>query len=87
MFTIHFGGYIPLFLEKPHVVIRGHVLMRFFSGQMLFLDEPSAAVDAGAKRHLWKVIKARAPDQYPVMKTNLNHESYVISSLKLTYTP
>ena len=23
--------------------------------QMLFLDEPTAAVDAGAKRHLWKV--------------------------------
>ena len=31
--------------------------------QMLFLDEPSAAVDAGAKRHLWKVIKSRGPDQ------------------------
>ena len=25
------------------------------SRQMLFLDEPTAAVDAGAKRHLWKV--------------------------------
>ena len=25
------------------------------SRQMLFMDEPTAAVDAGAKRHLWKV--------------------------------
>lgn len=31
--------------------------------KMLFLDEPSAAVDAAAKRHLWKVIKARGVDQ------------------------
>ena len=63
-------------------MIRCHVLMSFFSGQMLFLDEPSAAVDAGAKRHLWKVIKARAPDQYLVMKTNLNHESYLVGGFK-----
>ena len=26
----------------------------------LFLDEPSAAVDAGAKRHLWKAIADRS---------------------------
>ena len=26
----------------------------------LFLDEPSAAVDAGAKRHLWKAISDRS---------------------------
>ena len=52
---------------------------------MLFLDEPSAAVDAGAKRHLWKVIKARAPDQYLVMKRkHLNHESYVNKYVLLT---
>ena len=38
--------------------------------QMLFLDEPSAAVDAGAKRHLWKVIKSRGPDQQLVTFQN-----------------
>lgn len=40
--------------------------------QMLFLDEPSAAVDAGAKRHLWKVIKSRGPDQQLVTFNRAN---------------
>lgn len=42
---------------------------------MLFLDEPSAAVDAGAKRHLWKVIKRRGPDQTVVLTTHSMEEA------------
>jgi len=42
---------------------------------MLFLDEPSAAVDAGAKRHLWKVIKNRASDQTVVLTTHSMEEA------------
>jgi len=42
---------------------------------LLFLDEPSAAVDAGAKRHLWKVIKRRAPTQTVVLTTHSMEEA------------
>jgi len=42
---------------------------------MLFLDEPSAGVDAGAKRHLWKVIKLRGPDQTVVLTTHSLEEA------------
>merc|ERR1712048_1042130 len=42
---------------------------------LMFLDEPSAAVDAGAKRHLWKVIKNRAPDQTVVLTTHSMEEA------------
>ncbi|CAJ1447554.1 unnamed protein product [Effrenium voratum] len=48
--------------------------------QMLFLDEPSAAVDAGAKRHLWKVIKHRGPDQTVVLTTHSMEEAEALSS-------
>jgi len=50
------------------------------NSKMLFLDEPSAAVDAGAKRHLWKVIKARAPDQTVVLTTHSMEEAGALSS-------
>eukprot|EP00929_Paragymnodinium_shiwhaense_P037057 TRINITY_DN19808_c0_g1_i2.p1 TRINITY_DN19808_c0_g1~~TRINITY_DN19808_c0_g1_i2.p1 ORF type:complete len:774 (+),score=165.06 TRINITY_DN19808_c0_g1_i2:188-2509(+) len=42
---------------------------------VLFLDEPSAAVDAGAKRHLWKVIKRRSQDQTVVLTTHSMEEA------------
>lgn len=42
---------------------------------VLFLDEPSAAVDAGAKRHLWKVIKNRGPDQTVILTTHSMEEA------------
>jgi len=42
---------------------------------VLFLDEPSAAVDAAAKRHLWKVIKMRGPDQTVVLTTHSMEEA------------
>ena len=29
----------------------------YVSCQVLFMDEPTAAVDAGAKRHLWKALR------------------------------
>lgn len=48
--------------------------------KMLFLDEPSAAVDAGAKRHLWKVIKSRGPDQTVVLTTHSMEEAGALSS-------
>lgn len=50
------------------------------NSQMLFLDEPSAAVDAGAKRHLWKVIKSREPDQTVVLTTHSMEEAGALSS-------
>mmetsp|Transcript_40510 Transcript_40510/g.107011 ORF Transcript_40510/g.107011 Transcript_40510/m.107011 type:complete len:1425 (-) Transcript_40510:131-4405(-) len=43
--------------------------------KILLLDEPSAAVDAGAKRHLWRVIKQRAPDQTVVVTTHSMEEA------------
>lgn len=42
---------------------------------LLFLDEPSAAVDAGAKRHLWKVIKKRRISQTVVLTTHSMEEA------------
>jgi len=42
---------------------------------LMFLDEPSAAVDAGAKRHLWKVIKMRGLDQTVVLTTHSMEEA------------
>jgi len=42
---------------------------------LLFLDEPSAAVDAGAKRHLWKVIKMRRRSQTVVLTTHSMEEA------------
>merc|ERR1712061_194908 len=42
---------------------------------ILFLDEPSAAVDAGAKRHLWQVIRRRGPDQTVVLTTHSMEEA------------
>ncbi|CAK8999256.1 unnamed protein product, partial [Durusdinium trenchii] len=42
---------------------------------VLFLDEPSAAVDAGAKRHLWKVIQRRGREQTVVVTTHSMEEA------------
>eukprot|EP00927_Polykrikos_kofoidii_P047511 TRINITY_DN4170_c0_g1_i1.p1 TRINITY_DN4170_c0_g1~~TRINITY_DN4170_c0_g1_i1.p1 ORF type:complete len:1390 (-),score=218.40 TRINITY_DN4170_c0_g1_i1:202-4371(-) len=42
---------------------------------VLFMDEPTAAVDAGAKRHLWKVIKNRALTQTVVLTTHSMEEA------------
>eukprot|EP00811_Abedinium_folium_P005560 NODE_1511_length_2453_cov_9.006449.p1 GENE.NODE_1511_length_2453_cov_9.006449~~NODE_1511_length_2453_cov_9.006449.p1 ORF type:complete len:765 (+),score=240.58 NODE_1511_length_2453_cov_9.006449:173-2296(+) len=42
---------------------------------ILFLDEPSAAVDAGAKRHLWEVIKSRYREQTVVLTTHSMEEA------------
>jgi len=42
---------------------------------ILFLDEPSAAVDAAAKRHLWRVIKRRAAEQTVVITTHSMEEA------------
>lgn len=42
---------------------------------LLFLDEPSAAVDAGAKRHLWKVLRRRGREQTVVVTTHSMEEA------------
>lgn len=42
---------------------------------LMFLDEPSAAVDAGAKRHLWRVIKLRGPRQTVMLTTHSMEEA------------
>jgi len=45
----------------------------------LLLDEPSAAVDAAAKRHLWRVIKQRAADQTVILTTHSMEEAEALS--------
>lgn len=47
---------------------------------LLFLDEPSAAVDAGAKRHLWKVIQSRGKEQTVVLTTHSMEEAEALCS-------
>eukprot|EP00927_Polykrikos_kofoidii_P034685 TRINITY_DN29376_c0_g1_i1.p1 TRINITY_DN29376_c0_g1~~TRINITY_DN29376_c0_g1_i1.p1 ORF type:complete len:1346 (-),score=182.74 TRINITY_DN29376_c0_g1_i1:24-4061(-) len=42
---------------------------------LTFLDEPSAAVDAGAKRFLWKIIKNRAEGKAVVVTTHSMEEA------------
>jgi len=42
---------------------------------VLFMDEPSAAVDAGAKRHLWEVIQKRGVGQTVVLTTHSMEEA------------
>jgi len=48
------------------------------SSAVLFLDEPSAAVDAGAKRLLWKVIKLRRRSQTVVITTHSMEEAEAV---------
>merc|ERR1712139_719871 len=45
----------------------------------LLLDEPSAAVDAAAKRHLWHVIKQRGADQTVILTTHSMEEAEALS--------
>merc|ERR1712060_454374 len=42
---------------------------------LLFLDEPSAAVDAASKRHLWNVIKQRSQGQSVIITTHSMEEA------------
>jgi ATP-binding cassette subfamily A (ABC1) protein 3 len=48
------------------------------SSSVLFLDEPSAAVDAGAKRLLWRVIKLRRSCQTVVITTHSMEEAEAV---------
>jgi len=43
--------------------------------ELLFLDEPSASVDAAAKRHLWKVLEMRRRDQTVLLTTHSMEEA------------
>jgi len=45
----------------------------------LMLDEPSAAVDAAAKRHLWRVVKQRQPGQTVILTTHSMEEAEALS--------
>merc|ERR1712139_99528 len=45
----------------------------------LLLDEPSAAVDAAAKRHLWRVVKQRSRDQTVILTTHSMEEAEALS--------
>jgi ABC-type multidrug transport system ATPase subunit len=45
----------------------------------LLLDEPSAAVDAAAKRHLWRVVKQREAEQTVVLTTHSMEEAEALS--------
>eukprot|EP00927_Polykrikos_kofoidii_P025833 TRINITY_DN23148_c0_g1_i1.p1 TRINITY_DN23148_c0_g1~~TRINITY_DN23148_c0_g1_i1.p1 ORF type:complete len:1388 (-),score=146.43 TRINITY_DN23148_c0_g1_i1:138-4301(-) len=45
----------------------------------LLLDEPSAAVDAAAKRHLWRVVKHRSHDQTVILTTHSMEEAEALS--------
>merc|ERR1719335_1267292 len=46
---------------------------------LLLLDEPSAAVDAAAKRHLWRIIKGRGRDQTVLLTTHSMEEAEALS--------
>jgi len=48
------------------------------SSSVLFLDEPSAAVDAGGKRLLWKVIKLRRANRTVVITTHSMEEAEAV---------
>jgi len=63
---------------------------------VLFLDEPSAAVDAGAKRLLWQAIKMRAKTKSVIITTHSMEEAeavcdrigiQVLGSLRCLGTP
>jgi len=63
---------------------------------VLFLDEPSAAVDAGAKRLLWQAIKMRAKSKTVIITTHSMEEGeavcdrigiQVLGSLRCLGTP
>ena len=43
--------------------------------RVLLLDEPSAAVDASGKRHVWKVLRGRSPDQTVLLTTHSMEEA------------
>lgn len=45
----------------------------------MLLDEPSAAVDAAAKRHLWRVVKRREPGQTVILTTHSMEEAEALS--------
>jgi len=45
----------------------------------LLLDEPSAAVDAAAKRHLWRVVRQRAQGQTVILTTHSMEEAEALS--------
>merc|ERR1712139_338568 len=45
---------------------------------VLFLDEPSAAVDAGAKRLLWQAIKMRAKSKSVIITTYSMEEAEAV---------
>jgi len=49
------------------------------SRKALFLDEPSAAVDAAAKRYIWKVIKNREPNQSVIVTTHSMEEAEALA--------
>eukprot|EP00929_Paragymnodinium_shiwhaense_P064280 TRINITY_DN32188_c0_g1_i1.p1 TRINITY_DN32188_c0_g1~~TRINITY_DN32188_c0_g1_i1.p1 ORF type:complete len:1389 (+),score=233.65 TRINITY_DN32188_c0_g1_i1:111-4277(+) len=64
--------------------------------KVLFLDEPSAAVDAGAKRLLWQAIKMRAKTKSVIITTHSMEEAeavcdrigiQVLGSLRCLGTP
>ena len=46
---------------------------------LLFLDEPSAAVDAGAKRHLWKALTAGQRGSW-CLETSHDWESFIYTN-------
>merc|ERR1719247_3026521 len=46
--------------------------------KVLFLDEPSAAVDAGAKRLLWQAIKMRAKSKSVIITTHSMEEAEAV---------
>lgn len=45
----------------------------------LLLDEPSAAVDAAAKRHLWRVVRQREQGQTVILTTHSMEEAEALS--------
>lgn len=78
-------GFTPADSDKPADQYSGGMKRKLSLGvaligrsDILFLDEPSAAVDAGSKRLLWKVIKKRAPNQTVVITTHSMEEAEAV---------
>jgi len=83
---LHRLGLEPFDAKKPSSKYSGGMKRKLSVGialighsRILFLDEPSAAVDAGAKRHLWKVIQMRGPNQTVVLTTHSMEEAEALS--------
>lgn len=82
---LHRLGFDPADRDKPAGKYSGGMKRKLCVGvsligcnDVLFLDEPSAAVDVGARRLLWKVIKMRPSGKTVVITTHSMEEAEAV---------